>query len=171
MQSKSVVLWMVCLLVIVSGFAGLAPTSQVIAHRADGVEPIWVPASEASKDGRTLDSKLLPGLSYLIDNVLSPDPERGCYEFGPSEYSGVVGEGGFAEGSLADLQANARVIVTGRVVGETPGFYAQQPGTLLQVAVEGVLKRTSAYEIGSTGPEDAAVLMHREGRKWREIKA
>ncbi|NND42281.1 MAG: glucose-6-phosphate dehydrogenase [Silicimonas sp.] len=27
------------------------------------------------------------------------------------------------------------------------------------------------YDIGSTGPEDAAVLMHREGRKWREIKA
>lgn len=27
------------------------------------------------------------------------------------------------------------------------------------------------YEIGSTGPEDAAILMHREGRKWREIRA
>ena len=27
------------------------------------------------------------------------------------------------------------------------------------------------YEIGSTGPEDAAVLMHREGRKWREVRA
>ncbi|MEQ9041160.1 MAG: glucose-6-phosphate dehydrogenase [Silicimonas sp.] len=31
--------------------------------------------------------------------------------------------------------------------------------------------RPKSYEIGSTGPEDAAVLMHREGRKWREIKA
>jgi glucose-6-phosphate 1-dehydrogenase len=27
------------------------------------------------------------------------------------------------------------------------------------------------YDIGSTGPEDAAILMHREGRKWREIRA
>ncbi|MBM9593057.1 glucose-6-phosphate dehydrogenase [Roseitranquillus sediminis] len=27
------------------------------------------------------------------------------------------------------------------------------------------------YEPGSAGPEDAAVMMHREGRKWREIKA
>lgn len=27
-----------------------------------------------------------------------------------------------------------------------------------------------SYEIGSTGPEDAAVLMYREGRKWREIR-
>ncbi len=27
------------------------------------------------------------------------------------------------------------------------------------------------YEQGSAGPEDAAVLMYREGRKWREIKA
>ena len=26
------------------------------------------------------------------------------------------------------------------------------------------------YDIGSTGPEDAAMLMHREGRKWREIR-
>ena len=31
--------------------------------------------------------------------------------------------------------------------------------------------RPKPYDIGSTGPEDAAVLMHREGRKWREIKA
>ena len=27
------------------------------------------------------------------------------------------------------------------------------------------------YDIGSTGPEDAAVLMHREGRKWLEVRA
>jgi glucose-6-phosphate 1-dehydrogenase len=27
------------------------------------------------------------------------------------------------------------------------------------------------YDPGGSGPEDAAVLMHREGRKWREIKA
>lgn len=27
-----------------------------------------------------------------------------------------------------------------------------------------------AYDIGSTGPEDAAVLMHREGRRWRELR-
>ena len=26
------------------------------------------------------------------------------------------------------------------------------------------------YDAGSTGPEDAQVLMHRDGRKWREIK-
>ncbi|WP_413718375.1 glucose-6-phosphate dehydrogenase [Silicimonas sp. MF1-12-2] len=31
--------------------------------------------------------------------------------------------------------------------------------------------RPKPYDIGSTGPEDAAVLMHREGRRWREIKA
>jgi glucose-6-phosphate 1-dehydrogenase len=31
--------------------------------------------------------------------------------------------------------------------------------------------RPKPYDIGSTGPEDAAVLMHREGRKWREVKA
>ena len=31
--------------------------------------------------------------------------------------------------------------------------------------------RPKEYDTGSTGPEDAAVLMHREGRKWREIKA
>jgi glucose-6-phosphate 1-dehydrogenase len=27
------------------------------------------------------------------------------------------------------------------------------------------------YDIGSTGPEEAAILMHRAGRKWREIRA
>jgi glucose-6-phosphate 1-dehydrogenase len=27
------------------------------------------------------------------------------------------------------------------------------------------------YEPGSTGPEDALLLMHRDGRKWRELKA
>ena len=31
--------------------------------------------------------------------------------------------------------------------------------------------RPKPYDVGSTGPEGAAVLMHREGRKWREIKA
>jgi glucose-6-phosphate 1-dehydrogenase len=29
----------------------------------------------------------------------------------------------------------------------------------------------SPYDIGSTGPEEAAILMHRAGRKWREIRA
>ena len=27
------------------------------------------------------------------------------------------------------------------------------------------------YDAGSTGPEDALILMHRDGRRWREIKA
>lgn len=39
--------------------------------------------------------------------------------------------------------------------------------------IEGWTERGDApktYEIGSTGPEDAAVLMHREGRRWREIQ-
>ena len=27
------------------------------------------------------------------------------------------------------------------------------------------------YDAGSSGPEDALMLMHRDGRKWREIKA
>ncbi len=31
--------------------------------------------------------------------------------------------------------------------------------------------RPKPYEIGSTGPEDAAVLLHKAGRRWREIKA
>ena len=26
------------------------------------------------------------------------------------------------------------------------------------------------YESGSSGPEDALMLMHRDGRKWRDIK-
>jgi glucose-6-phosphate 1-dehydrogenase len=31
-------------------------------------------------------------------------------------------------------------------------------------------ERPKEYDVGSTGPEDAAMLMHRAGRKWREIK-
>lgn len=31
--------------------------------------------------------------------------------------------------------------------------------------------RPAPYDIGSSGPEDAAVLLHRDGRRWREIKA
>ena len=30
--------------------------------------------------------------------------------------------------------------------------------------------RPVSYEIGSSGPEEAAMLMHKEGRRWREIK-
>ncbi|MGI9394969.1 MAG: glucose-6-phosphate dehydrogenase [Boseongicola sp.] len=30
--------------------------------------------------------------------------------------------------------------------------------------------RPKQYDVGSTGPEDAAVMMHRENRKWLEIK-
>lgn len=39
--------------------------------------------------------------------------------------------------------------------------------------IEGWTNRGDApkpYEIGSTGPEEAAILMHRAGRKWREIR-
>ena len=28
-----------------------------------------------------------------------------------------------------------------------------------------------AYATGSSGPDDALMLMHRDGRRWREIKA
>ncbi len=31
-------------------------------------------------------------------------------------------------------------------------------------------ERPSAYDPGSSGPEDAQILMHRDGRRWREIK-
>ncbi|MEM6634820.1 MAG: glucose-6-phosphate dehydrogenase [Pseudomonadota bacterium] len=31
--------------------------------------------------------------------------------------------------------------------------------------------RPQAYDIGSSGPEDAMMLMHRDGRRWREIRA
>ena len=31
--------------------------------------------------------------------------------------------------------------------------------------------RPLAYEPGSTGPEDAAILLHRDARRWRELKA
>jgi len=31
--------------------------------------------------------------------------------------------------------------------------------------------RPFAYEPGSTGPEEAQILMHGDGRRWREIKA
>ncbi len=31
-------------------------------------------------------------------------------------------------------------------------------------------ERPSAYDAGSSGPEDAQILMHRDGRRWREIK-
>jgi glucose-6-phosphate 1-dehydrogenase len=40
--------------------------------------------------------------------------------------------------------------------------------------IEGWTERGEAparYDIGSTGPEEAAILMHRAGRKWREIRA
>ncbi|MEM9971746.1 MAG: glucose-6-phosphate dehydrogenase, partial [Pseudomonadota bacterium] len=31
-------------------------------------------------------------------------------------------------------------------------------------------ERPRPYDVGSTGPEDAAVLMHREGRRWLDLK-
>jgi glucose-6-phosphate 1-dehydrogenase len=30
--------------------------------------------------------------------------------------------------------------------------------------------RPEAYEPGSSGPEGALILMHRDGRRWREVK-
>ena len=30
--------------------------------------------------------------------------------------------------------------------------------------------RPQGYDAGSSGPEDALMLMHRDGRRWREIK-
>ena len=29
--------------------------------------------------------------------------------------------------------------------------------------------RPKTYEVGSAGPEEAAILLHSEGRRWREI--
>ncbi|MEC7762187.1 MAG: glucose-6-phosphate dehydrogenase [Pseudomonadota bacterium] len=40
--------------------------------------------------------------------------------------------------------------------------------------IEGWTKREDrpfAYEPGSTGPEEALILMHRDGRRWRELRA
>ncbi|RMH52774.1 MAG: glucose-6-phosphate dehydrogenase, partial [Alphaproteobacteria bacterium] len=31
--------------------------------------------------------------------------------------------------------------------------------------------RPAPYDPGSSGPEDALMLMHRDGRRWREIAA
>ncbi|MDD9923463.1 MAG: glucose-6-phosphate dehydrogenase [Boseongicola sp.] len=31
--------------------------------------------------------------------------------------------------------------------------------------------RPSPYDVGSTGPEEAAILLHRDGRRWREIRS
>ncbi|MEP0563996.1 MAG: glucose-6-phosphate dehydrogenase, partial [Paracoccaceae bacterium] len=31
-------------------------------------------------------------------------------------------------------------------------------------------EKPKPYEVGSTGPEEAAMLLHREGRRWRDIK-
>ncbi|NNE88185.1 MAG: glucose-6-phosphate dehydrogenase [Silicimonas sp.] len=39
--------------------------------------------------------------------------------------------------------------------------------------IEGWMSREEkpkTYEVGSTGPEEAAMLLHREGRRWRDIK-
>jgi len=30
--------------------------------------------------------------------------------------------------------------------------------------------RPAGYDPGSSGPEDALMLMHRDGRRWREIR-
>jgi glucose-6-phosphate 1-dehydrogenase len=35
---------------------------------------------------------------------------------------------------------------------------------------EGQGARPQGYDPGSSGPEDALMLMHRDGRRWREIK-
>jgi len=35
---------------------------------------------------------------------------------------------------------------------------------------EGRGDRPQGYDPGSSGPEDALMLMHRDGRRWREIK-
>ena len=31
-------------------------------------------------------------------------------------------------------------------------------------------KRPRAYDAGSSGPEDALMMLHREGRRWRELR-
>jgi glucose-6-phosphate 1-dehydrogenase len=35
---------------------------------------------------------------------------------------------------------------------------------------EGRGDRPQPYDAGSSGPEDALMLMHRDGRRWREIR-
>jgi glucose-6-phosphate 1-dehydrogenase len=35
---------------------------------------------------------------------------------------------------------------------------------------EGRADRPNSYEVGSSGPEDAMMLLHRDGRRWRTIK-
>ena len=36
---------------------------------------------------------------------------------------------------------------------------------------EEVLQAPSPYDAGSSGPEDALMMLHRDGRRWREIEA
>ena len=49
----------------------------------------------------------------------------------------------------------------------------KQHGSGLTPLIDGWQKanhRPMPYEAGSAGPEDAMMLMHRDGRKWQEIE-
>lgn len=117
-------------------------------------EPIWLMAEEALDEAGRLDRDLLPRLLAGIERrgPLAPDQ---CVYFGPSETDAPNLEDGFRPNrTLSDLSTYSRAIYVGEVVEIEDGFYFQRPGALLEIRLEGTLKRSSTFQ-----PEDH-LLVH-----------
>lgn len=109
-------------------------------------EPIWLAAEEAVDESGQLDRNLLPRLVAGIERRPTLAPHQ-CVYFGPLEAEPRSLEDGFRPNrTLTDLTAHSRAIYVGKVVEIENGFYFQRPGTLLQVRLEGTLKRSSTFD-------------------------
>ncbi|MBV8199874.1 MAG: hypothetical protein JOZ15_04545 [Acidobacteria bacterium] len=93
--------------------------------------PYWVSASAVLLPDGTLDSKRFhPAVARQIRDLLSQPEVNGCIHLGTVWEDYIDPQD---RSSLEAAAASAELIFTARVVGATPGFAAEVPGTLLAV--------------------------------------
>lgn len=96
--------------------------------------PVWVSAEEALTSAGELDSALFhPAAARQIKEWLSSRKIDGCVSV-REIYSQQIGAS--SRKSINDVLATADVVLLGRVVARSFGFYGGDPGQLLKVAPE-----------------------------------
>ena len=131
--------------------AGQASIKSVKAHVEPGLSaPIWVSAAAAGSEKGGLNAELLPELDRFVERLKTMDTGEDCLYFGVSEITGPREAGFLAEGNLEELGRNALTILEGRVGAIEVGFYAQQPGAVLEVQVDEIVRGNPAFTAGQT---------------------
>ena len=142
--------WIALLLFLSSAGQAATTPDLLTSTNPNRQTPLWVSAAKAV----TADGKLSPVYldEYARRNLErrrtadKPSVHRDSASAEPRQCSGErPAEIAASSRTLADLSANARMIVKGTIVQRAVGFFEDYPGTILTVRVDRQLHRDTTY--------------------------